>query len=534
MLLRRTDVDNPLSEQRKLIKQLQDPEFFDHPVTEFEVIETHISWVLLTGLYAYKIKKPVNFGFLDFSTLEKRHFYCQEEVRLNSRLARQLYVEVVAITCLDDRPELNGQGKAVEYAVKMVQFPQAAQLDCLSAGDLDHRLIEKLADKVANFHLSADPAVSDTVFGGVVQVEKTVLENFSHLRNALRDLSTLPLIDRLETWTKTQVQALADLIAERKNRGFVRECHGDMHLRNIAVWHDDILIFDCIEFNKDLYFIDVISEIAFLVMDLEARGKGGLAHGFLNRYIEITGDHEGLKLLRFYKVYRALVRAKVDILRTGQERPGSIEYRETFNDFVNYVMLAEQYSRPDPQYLLINHGVSGSGKSACSIGLAKRFPAIQIRSDVERKRLFKNEKFGYQGLIEQGAYDPDATWKVYSHLVEVARVVLMAGYSVIIDATNLKCAQRRRFIGLARKLNVYCCILSYTASVETLRERIDKRMRDGRDVSDATEDILEYQLLTREPLTREERLCTLVIDTEKGGDVEEIVRGIEKIAKSRA
>ncbi|MGW8193839.1 MAG: bifunctional aminoglycoside phosphotransferase/ATP-binding protein, partial [Desulforhopalus sp.] len=478
---------------------MQNPILFDHPVKSFEVIETHISWVLLTGLYAYKIKKPVNFGFLDFSTLEKRHFYCEEELRLNRRLARQIYLEVVTISRSGDRLSLNGQGEAVEYAVKMIEFPQSAQLDSLSAGgQLDDHLMDKLAERVAAFHLSSESASEENGFGGVVRVQKAVMENFAHLRDSVKDPAIARRLGKLEQWSRSQLQQMTKLIEQRKREGFVRLCHGDMHLRNIAVWDGEIIIFDCIEFNKDLHLIDVISEVAFLVMDLEAREHGELANFFLNKYIEITGDYQGLKLLRFYKVYRALVRAKVDILRTFQEPSGSAEYEHILDDFVNYIRLAEQYSRVRTPHLMINHGLSGSGKSAVSRSLATRFSAIQIRSDVERKRLFAKEKFGRNGLVEEGPYDPDVTWKVYSHLAEVAKILLSAGYPVIIDATNLKAAQRQRFITLARSLEVPWCILSYTAPVDVLRERIYKRMREGNDVSDATADILEHQITTGE------------------------------------
>jgi len=508
-----------------LIKGLQNPALFDHPVVEFEVIETHISWVLLTGQYAYKIKKPVNFGFLDFSTLEKRHFYCEEELRLNRRLAPDLYLGVVTIHGSAEHPELNGQGPVIEYAVKMQQFPQLAQLDRLLAKNgLDNSVMDKLASKVAHFHLSLDPIEKDSSFGDLKHVRQPVLENFEHIRASIDDQTIAPLLEKLEHWSKRQLEELADIIQQRKAQGFVRECHGDMHLRNIALWDNDIIIFDCIEFNKNFYLIDVMSEIAFLVMDLEDRQQDALAQRFLNSYLEITGDYEGLRLLRFYKVYRALVRAKVDALCTGQEQSGTQEYDQTFKDFLQYLKLAERYIHPTSPCLLINHGLSGSGKSVGTRTLLEKYPAIQVRSDVERKRLFQVEQNSDStAAIEQGIYTAEATQRTYARLLDIAQCLLSAGYSVVIDAANLKLHQRQQFIELARLMRIPYFILDYKASVETLRERVKQRTQQGGDISDATLEILQHQITSYEALSDDEKPFTIEIDTDKDIDVDGIV-----------
>ncbi len=515
-------------EPMSLIESLQHPSLFDHPVTKFKVIETHISLVLLTGQYAYKIKKPVNFGFLDFSTLEKRHFYCEEELRLNRRLAPHLYLGLVTINGSDKQPELDGQGPVIEYAVKMQQFPQTAQLNRLLAEQgLDNSIMDKLARKVADFHLSTDRVEKESNFGDLIHIQQPVLENFEHIHNSIDDQAIAPLLDKLEHWSKQQLEELADVIQQRKAQGFVRECHGDMHLRNIALWNDDIIIFDCIEFNKNFYFIDVMSEIAFLIMDLEDRQEDALAQRFLNSYLEITGDYEGLRLLRFYKVYRALVRAKVDALRTGQEIPGSQEYDQTFKDFLQYLKLAERYIYPTAPCLLINHGLSGSGKSVGARTLLEKFPAIQVRSDVERKRLFQVvKKSESTAAIEQGIYTAEATHRTYSRLVDIARCLLTAGYSVVIDAANLLSQQRQQFIDLAKSMHTPYFILDFQASIETLRERVKKRAQQGGDISDATLEILQHQIATYEPLSPDEKPFSIKIDTGKNIDVDKIVNHI--------
>ena len=515
------------SGQQWLIDRLQDVELYDHPVRCFEVIETHISWVILTGDFAYKIKKPLDFGFLDFSSLEKRRFNCCEELRLNRRLAPHVYLDLVTISGSKQRIELNGPGPAIEYAVKMAQFPQTAQLDCLPAENgLTDEIMARLAEKVAHFHLSVAAAPKQSEWGGVEHVRKTVVENFEHIRRSVRDPAHSAQLAELEHWSTAQLETLAAEIAERKALGFVRECHGDMHLRNIAWWKDDIVIFDCIEFNAGLRFIDVVSEIAFLIMDLEVRRKKTQASHFLNSYLRLTGDFAGLKLLRFYKVYRALVRAKVDILLAVQEQPGSKAQAQTLADFDRYLGLAEDYTRPPSPLLLVSHGMSGTGKSFGARLIADRMAAIVISSDVERKRIFADTDSSSPAALEKGLYTPEITSKTYARLGELARSLLTAGYSVIVDAANLKRAQRAIFANLAKSLHVPRLMLCYTAAAETLRSRVDKRARSGTDISDATVAILEHQLGAHEPLTADERLCVIEIDTEQTIDIEQVLAQI--------
>lgn len=510
-----------------LIEALQNPALYDHPVEKFEVVETHISWVLLTGHYAYKIKKPVNFGFLDFSTLELRHHYCSEELRLNRRLAHQLYLEVVPICGSETRPRLDRPGEAIEYAVKMRQFEQSSQFDrLLEDGKLDHAAIDCLADKVAQFHLSAPPALQDSAYGDIGQISQPMLENFVQIRDAIDDAGMLPQLYALEQWTNQQLQELAPIIQTRKADGFVRECHGDMHLRNIALWQGEIVVFDCIEFNANLYWIDVISEIAFLVMDLEDRGQDALAQRFLNRYLEITGDYAGLRLFRFYKVYRAVVRAKVDALRTAQEQPGSEEYRQTFADFRQYLALAARYIEPRTPTLLINFGLSGAGKSVTTRQLVETLSAIQLRSDVERKRLFKVAPFGNAVVDRQTLYAPEAHDRTYKRLVEIARILLGAGYTVIIDAANLQLRRRQQFVELAESMQLPYRILAFEADETVLRQRIAQRAVTGEDVSDATPEVLQRQLDLVEPLSADEQTYSVVIDTADRIDIDAITQTI--------
>jgi len=514
-----------------LLESLQNPALYDHPVSSFQVIETHVSWVLLTGLYAYKIKKPVNYGFLDYSTLEKRRLFCEEEVRLNCRLAPSLYLGVVAICGDEFHPVLNGNGAVFEYAVKMKQFPQETQLDRLLKHEgLNREVVFKLASKIADFHQSIRSADTKSSFGDVDHITQPVMENFTQIRQHLRNDRILSKLDFLETWTHQHLQMLAEIMEQRKKEGFIRECHGDMHLRNIAWWNREIVIFDCIEFNKNFYWIDVISEIAFLIMDLEDRKQDVLARLFLNRYLEITGDYDGVRLLRFYKVYRAMVRAKVGAIRLSQEKELSEEYEDTLEEVKQYVQLACHYIHSQAPCLLINYGVSGSGKSYNTQLLLEKLPAIQVRSDVERKRLFAEHSAQSKGTAyETSIYSKVASLQTYQRLLKIAQSLLHSGYSVIVDAANLKSETRQQFIELASLMCVPFYILAYTAPEKIIRERVLQRSEQGDDVSDATLEILEHQLNDMEPLSEEELRYAITIDTERNIDLDALVDRIVEI-----
>ncbi len=503
-----------------LIRSLLDIRVWDHDVHDLCVVETHISWVILTGPYAYKIKKPVNLGFLDFSTLEKRHFYCQEELRLNRRLAPRLYVDVIAITGEATRPVINGTGPVLEYAVKMVQFPQEAQLDRLLArGGLGAHHIDELAQRVAAFHGEIAVAAPESPYGEPRQIQQLVLENFDRVLCELQDPDALERLRTLRHWAQQEYQRCRNILAARKQHGFVRECHGDMHLRNIALLDDGLVIFDGIEFSDRLRWIDVISEVAFLVMDLDDRQQPQLAGRFLNAYLEQTGDYAGVEVMRYYLLYRAMVRAMVDAIRVHQPGMNETEKRRVLEEYGSYVSLAERYTHISHPILIITHGLSGSGKTTMAQTLLEHYPAIRVRSDIERKRLHGLTATMRTGSdVDRGLYTPEATARTYERLAELARVVVGAGYTVIVDAAFLKQEQRMMFRVLAEELRVPFVILDCRAPVDTLRARVSSREREARDASEATLTVLEHQLASDEPLNALERASALVIDTSRPVD----------------
>jgi len=517
-----------------LIHALQNPKLFDHPVESFKIVETHISQVLLTGQFVYKIKKPVNFGFLDFSSLEKRRFYCEEELRLNRRLAPHLYIDVVAIKGSEQHPRFDGEGEVIEYAVKMRQFPQQAQLDeLLSAGQLSVEIIDRLADKLAQFHSTIPCASQNSPYGDIEHIRQPMLENFTQIRQAIRDPAQISMLDEVEKWTLQQLNDLEPVIRLRKSQAYIRECHGDMHLRNIAWWNNEILIFDCIEFNPNFYWIDVMSDIAFLIMDLEDRNQQELAQRFLNRYLEISGDYQGLPLLRLYKVYRAMVRAKVDALRLSQQDPASRDYQLGLQGFRQYMALAKSYLEKSPTRMLINFGLSGSGKSVISRQLAQRLPAIQVRSDIERKRLYQMPLQGQSPLeFRQQLYSRQATDKTYARMQEIATTLLQAGYTTIIDAANLKKRARQIFVELAKSLGISYLILYFRADEKVLRERVVERAQAGEDVSDATLQVLEQQIENLEAIDDQEQNYSLQVDSQAAVDIQALIKQISSMLQA--
>lgn len=528
------------------INKMLDPGVYDHPVSDVELIETHISWVLLTGEYAYKIKKPVDFGFLDFSTLEKRRRCCEQELRLNGRLADSIYLDVVSITGSPGQPAISGKGEAFEYAVKMRQFPQSAQLDHkLEAGELAIEQMEDIASMVADFHHRIDAADETLSYGSAESVFQPVEQNFVQVREHLDTDEYEQTLKQLEQWSRDSFIALKSRFEQRKKEGYIRECHGDMHLRNI-VWldedyHQGPVAFDCIEFNDNLRWIDVISEVAFLVMDLQSRNLHSYARRFLNSYLEDTGDYAGVMLLPYYLGYRAMVRAKVSVLRLQQAGVSAEEKRQMLDEFEQYLELASGYAKAHDPVLIVMRGASASGKSTVSRLLLDEIDAIRIRSDVERKRLYgvphvvENDNEGRSEArtaahtttqaaetdgINEGIYSAQASVETYSRLIECATAVLSAGYSTIIDAAFLKSEQRFPFQQLAEQLGVGYLILDVTASDEVLRQRIIARKND---VSDADLDVLNYQLENWQPLSADERAHAIEVNTEEAIDLSSII-----------
>ncbi len=491
---------------------------YDHPTDEITLVETHISWVILTGRFAYKLKKPVEFDFVDYSTAERREHFCHEELRLGRRFAPDIYLDVVAVTGPAESPKIGGIGKVIEHAVKMRQFSEDTLFSKLiKTGQLKPSHIDRLAIEIAAFHDKADVAPPDSPFGTPDAILAAARHNFETLLNCHLPPGHGDEIRRLSHWTEERFLQLADCFETRLRDGFVRECHGDLHLRNIILGAGgDALLFDGIEFNESFRWIDLINEVAFCAMDLADRGRPDLARRLLNAYLEHTGDYSGLKVAHFYIVYRAMVRAKVAALRLKQERESGAEIEpELAKEITAYFDLADRVIEPvHPPALAITYGLSGSGKTTGTQDLVDALGFIRIRSDVERKRLFglaPDEKSGSQ--LGADLYTEEASEQTYRRVEELAEIVLGSGFSAIVDAAFLRREQRRGFSELAARLGVAFRILHFDVPEEELRRRVEERERRGSDASEANLEVLEHQLETVEALGEDESPEVIRIDS---------------------
>ena len=474
-----------------------------HGITKIDLVETHISWVLLTGTIVYKIKKPVDFGFVDFTTLEKRRHFCFEELRLNKRLAPDLYIDVVAFTGDNARIEINGEQPVIDYAVRLKQFNRDDQLDNLiNRHKLSRDHITQLAHIIADFHGVVNIASPDSRYGEPEVIHAASMENFRHCRQLLTDKSDLHQAESLHNWSNLEFERLYSFLQSRKQDGMVRECHGDLHLGNITLYHGQVTPFDCIEFNPEFRWIDVISEIAFLVMDLISRGRQDLAVEFLNEYLMITGDYSGLRCLRYYLVYRAMVRAKVEIIRAMQTSREPAQLKTALSNFYHYLELAKSFCRLAQPLLIITHGLSGSGKSTIAKKLQDHLFLVHLRSDIERKRLFRlqaNDKS--HSTVDTGIYTHEATQQTYGKLFTLAELLVQDHWNVVIDATFLRAKDRERARELALQQNAVFVIMDCKAQDSSLKQRVLAREMEPHAVSEATLSVLQRQITACEPLS---------------------------------
>jgi len=521
---------------------LQRPEPWPHPVQEpIRLIETHISWVLLTGSYAYKLHKPVNLGFLDFTSLELRLHDCREELRLNRRLSDDLYLGLVAVVegpagarVLEASAEpgtapLAGDATVLEVGLRMRQFPQEALLPAaLARGAIDASQMEALAADLARFHQQAAVASADGAYGTPAAVLQPVRDNITALEPRL-PATTQPRLEQVRLWSERCFTEIRPLLERRLAAGRVRECHGDLHLGNMLLENGRIRVFDCLEFSPSLRWIDVISDMAFLVMDLEERGAPALGNRLLNSWLAETGDYDGLQLWRWYSCYRAMVRAKVAAL--SGDTQGAVAY----------LTRARHDCLPAAPRLLLCHGLSGSGKSHLSRQLAGPLGAVWLRSDVERKRCFGLATEGQPATATATATATTAGANLYAasvsdalfleHLPQLAERLLTAGFSVIVDATFLRGAYRQAMAAVAQRRGIPFTILDLQVPRPLLEQRITARQRTGGDPSDADLAVLAQQLQYQEPLTAAEQARSIAIGAQP--DPEAILSAIQASAADR-
>lgn len=492
-----------------VIQEMLNPGFYPHPVQEpIKLIQTHVSYVLLTGDYAYKLKKAVNFGFLDYSTLELREHFCRQELEMNKRGAAEIYLEVLPITQTDNKLELGGSGTTVEYTLKMCQFPQDNLLiNLFQQGKLTEEMVENLGRLVAQFHRKCPTNDYVLSFGEVAKVRQAFDENYEQTAKYIGLAQTQEQFDATREFTDNFFATKQEVLASRVKKGWIRECHGDLHLGNICLWHDKILLFDCIEFNEPFRFVDVMYDVAYGVMNFLVGNRPDLANAYLNTYLEESGDWEGLQILPLYVSRQAYVRAKITSFLLDDPGVPAADKEQAKVTASQYYKMAFDCTKLGQGSLVMMSGVSGSGKSTVAKKIACQNNAIHIRSDAVRKHL------AGVSLSERGGdelYTPEMIQRTYARLLELGVLLASVGYSVILDAKYDRQSLRKPVIAAAEKHHLPLQILHCTAPESILRDRLNSRTAD---ISDATANLLTNQLATAETFTEEEKVFVKTLDT---------------------
>lgn len=508
-----------------MVAGLLRPAAYDGGVQQVELAETHISWVFLAGEYAYKFKKPLDLGFLDFRDPADRLHYCREELRLNSRLAPDIYLDLAGAAETPAGWRVVPWREGAEPAVRMRRFPAAARLDRqLAAGGLSAEALERFARTLAAFQRELPPAPADGRLGAAAAIERPAYANFEAMSREGLSSQAVAQIERLEHWTREQAAALGPAFAARQAGGCVREGHGDLHLGNLVMLDSRIVAFDGIEFDPALRWIDLQSEVAFLLMDLESRQRPELGWSFYNAWLQASGDYDGLGVLRWYLVYRHLVRAKIDGIRRTQSGLAPEEASGLAERQQRHVCLAAAHAAPPAPRLLLMYGYSGSGKSRLAHRLAPELPAVAVRSDLERKRLHGvDTNTSAAAAVGTGLYDAGATARTYERLASVTRAALAAGWSVIVDAAFLESERRETFLRLGLDAGARPALLHCEAPAAVLRERVAQRRGDP---SDAGVEVLEAQLARRAETGPLEERYRIRVDTREDPDITALVAAL--------
>lgn len=498
-----------------LIQQMLEPDFYPHPVQEpIELLQTHISFILLTGDYAYKIKKIVDFGFLDYSTLEKRRYFCEQELRMNQQQAPDLYLEVLPIIEIGDRFQFGEQeDSGIEYALKMRQFPEENLfINLFTQDQLTTKEMEELGKVVAQFHQNCPTNHDILKWGEIAQIRHSIDGNYQKTQKYIGCCQTQEQYEQTKQYTDSFFETYEAVFQSRIDHHWIRECHGDLHLKNICLYQNQILLFDRIEFNEEFRFVDVMYDVAFVVMDLEGRGRADLGNRFLNTYIEQMGDWAGLQLLPFYLTRQAYVRAKVNSLILDDPAVSEEQKEIAKQEAIQYYKLAWQYTRRSSGGIVMMSGLSGSGKSTTARKLSKRLNAIHIRSDAVRKHL------AHVPLYEPGGeeiYTLEMTEKTYQRLLELGLLLAKQGFWVILDAKYDQQEQRGKVIETCNSYQLPLQIIECTAPMDILQERLQHRQGD---IADATADLLTSQRAKAQPFTDDEKNYLTTIDTTQNID----------------
>lgn len=491
------------------LNQMKKSQTYDQNIKSIELLQTHISYVFLTGTYAYKIKKPVNFGFLDFSTLEKRKHFCEEELRLNQRLCPDMYLSVVPITIDNDHLRINGKGTIIEYAVKMRQFPQEKIMtNLLKTTEVTKKTIHDLCTTLISFYQTNQTTAEITSYGQLSAVKQNIDENFEQTKNKIGITITEEQFSTLQQINNQFFTKQYSVFQQRVNQGFIHDCHGDLHTGNIVL-DNTIYIFDCIEFNKRFRYCDIASDIGFLAMDLDFLNHPFLSSTLIHCYREQSQDTHIYELLNFYKCYRAYVRGKVtgfkldDPQITPEDKKKAIQTAQKYFTLAMYYarLLHLQLTKKHPILYLVG-GLTGTGKSTLAEKIAVDHRAILINTDIVRKEQAGLDKYQkHHDAFNTGLYVPENIDKTYEKVIEKAETTLKHHHSVVLDATFVYQKHRQLAEDLTQTLNIPLINIHCTCPPEIVKQRLTKRQTE-KTVSDGRWEIYQQQRTTMDPFTK--------------------------------
>lgn len=503
--------------QGMLFDTLKKPTFYGPDVTSVQLIQTHISIVALTGTYAYKVKKPVNFGFLDFSTLDKRKYYCEEELRLNKRLCPEMYLEILPITKKENTLQINGEGTIVEYIVKMKEFPQEAIMTTMLQKNLvSEETIDHLCTLLVDFYQTQTPSENVTKYGTLPAVKQNIDENFEQTRPMINITIPTQTFSFIKDAVNQFFEQKKEVFDQRIREGRIFECHGDLHSGNIAITNKTIHVFDCIEFNDRFRFCDVASDIGFLAMDLDYQNYPYLSSYLIQQYVQKSKDHGIYSVLNFYKSYRAFVRGKVHGFQLNDphiepERKQPLQetakkYFQLSEYYTNLFLLDVQTYKP---IVFIVCGLSGTGKSTIAQKIAVDYHADTINTDVVRKELAGIDKYEqHHDSFNTGLYNPKKVDTTYEHVLQRASRSVKEGHNVVIDATFQKKKYREMARHIARTNHATFVLVHCVCPESVVKKRLDDRVKK-KSISDGRWDIYLLQKTTFEPLDLNEQHLTI-------------------------
>lgn len=500
--------------EQRILQSLLKPSAYPEPTVSVRLIQTHVSFIFITDDFVYKIKKPVDFGFLNFSTLDRRRFYCNEEVRLNRRLSPDIYLGVVEVRESPCGAAFHGDGKVIDYAVKMRRLPEERMLNrLLGEGKATDDDIRRIARTIAEFHLDAGRSEEIDRYGSTECIRRNWEENFQQIA----DFSSLTIRGQdlriIKEWVENFLVENERLFADRVSRGFIRDCDGDIHTENICL-NDQVRIFDCIEFNNRFRYSDTASDIAFLLMDFDFNGRPDFSDIFLAEYAAATEDRDIGRLLDFYKLYRAVVRGKVESFSLRDPNIPAHEKQAAKQRAIRYFRLARGYvlRRKLPPSLIITCGLTGTGKSSMAKELAFELGLEVAGSDETRKRLAAVGPYEHRlDEYNKGIYTETFTDATYGELLRRSEKTLAAGRGIVVDATFRRKGDRLLFRNLAARLKVPFYLILTTCPENVVKERLDERLR-RREVSDGRWELFQRQKEEFEPPGSNEG-GTILLDT---------------------